>query len=234
MNVAELFRRLSYGELSNISLGSEGIGEIECEKTNQIIHYTNEALLRLHSRFMLRESFLALRMHMHITNYNLSSRFASSNPAPQVGDTLYILDTVQKPFQDDLIKVMGVYDRFNVLYPLNDSGKLSSVFTPQPKVLQIPFPQDLQTVSVTYQAKHPLIAYENLEAEINVPDVLEGALTAYIAHLVYSFMNGQENMIKASDHLNRFETICNEVQLNDLVGTSISTTHSKLDDRGFV
>ena len=67
MEVLELFRRLSYGELSNLSLGSEGVGAIKDEERGKLISHTNEALLRLHGRFLLRENILFLNQVEHLT-----------------------------------------------------------------------------------------------------------------------------------------------------------------------
>ena len=47
MILSDLFRRLSYGELSNLSMGNSGSGTIAPEKRNQVTHYINNALLVL-------------------------------------------------------------------------------------------------------------------------------------------------------------------------------------------
>lgn len=234
MNVQELFRRLSYGELSNISLGSEGTGTIPEAKRAQVVHYANESLLRLYSRFVLRENDLILQTHEFITSYHFQPRFAVTNTEPCPGTTLYIIDHEGDPFQDDLIKVMTVTDMNNCPYPLNDREDCRSLFTPQPNVLQVPNPIQDQILAVGYQARHPLLSYTDLEACIELPSVLEGALTAHIAHMAYSNMNGQENSAKASEHLAKYEMICGEVVERDLVSSSSSTTNSKFHERGFV
>lgn len=234
MNVEELFRRLSYGELSNLFLGSEGTGAIPEEKQPKIVQYLNEALLRLYSRFVLSEKNLVLRCSDHIINYRFSSAFALSNPDRKPFVTPYIQDKVDEPFLDDLIKVLSVHTIGGCQVPLNDNGDPCSLFTPQPAMLQIPKPVEGEVLAVIYQAKHPLIDYGNTDALVDIPPVLEHPLRAYIAHLAYTHMNGQENSAKAAEYLATYEMLCSEVIERDLVNSSLSTTTYKLHERGFV
>ena len=108
-----------------------------------------------------------------------------------------------------------------------------SLFTPQPNVLQVPNPVQGQILNVVYQARHPELKYDDLEACIEVPFVLEGALSAYIAHRVFHHMNGAENSQKSAEYLTLYESICTDVTEKDLVNSSTSTGR-KFYDRGFV
>lgn len=234
MNVLELFRQLSYGELSNLSIGSEGVGSINEEKRANLISYTNEALLRLYSRFVLRENDLILKLHDHITNYHFLKKFAQTNTEPCEGMTLYIIDQPHDPFEEDLIKVLRVVDADTQAdLVLNDEGNPHSLFTPQPNTLQVPTPVTDQVLGIVYQARHPIIAYDDFEACIELPVVLHGPLKAFIAHMVFKFMNGQENSAKATEYLAIYDALCNEVVERDLVNSSSSTTTYKFEDRGF-
>lgn len=234
MNVTELFRQLSYGELSNLSIASEGTGTIVEAKRPQIIAHVNEALLRLYTRFVLKENDLIIRMSDGITNYYFMSRFAATNTDPEPGTTLYIQDTTGDPFQDDLIKVMSVWDADANPYPLNDVDDAGSLFTPQPNLLQVPTPTEGKVLNVLYQARHAILPYDDMEACIEIPAVLEGALRAYVAHLVYKGMNGQENMAIAQSHLDTYNGVCGEITDRDMVNSSVSNTATKFVSRGFV
>lgn len=235
MNVTELFRRLSYGELSNIALGSVGAGSIKEEDRPRVISYVNDGLLDLYSRFVLKENDLILQLSDFITNYHFLKRFAVSNTDPTDGDTLYIQDHTGDPFTEDLIKVLQVTDAVGCQLKLNDADDPCSFFTPQPNVLQVPRPVQDQIVGVVYQAKHDTIAYDDMDACIEVPLVLEPALRAYIASKVYQHMNGQENSAKAAEYLTLYEAKCTGVVEMDLVNSSISNSFGrKFEDRGFV
>lgn len=234
MNVNELFRRLSFGELSNLSIGSEGAGSINEDGRAKIISYANEGLLRLYSRYVLKESNLLLQLSDFITNYHLTARYAQSNANPLQGDTLYIVDNLLEPFPDDVIKVLEVTNAIGQRLPLNDIDNALSLFTPQPTMLQMTYPQEGQVLSVVYQAQHDQLAYDDFDARIHLPRVLEGALTAFVAHKVFLHMNGQDNSAKSAEHLAIFEGICQDVVDKDLVNSSSSSSGAKFHDRGFV
>jgi hypothetical protein len=239
MELLELFRRLSYGELSNLAIGGEGTGVITEDAKPRIIAYTNEALTRLHSRFLLRENVLMLGQIGHLTYYYLLKRFArSEQPAVIEANTphAYILDSEAEPFQDDVIKVLGVTDSQGAKLALNDSENALSLFTPQPNLLQIPDPVAGALLAVNYQAKHPELQHAVPDYGcqlIDLPFTLEGALTAYVAFKVFSHMNGQDNSAKAAEHMTIYEAICSEVQDQDLVSQTQTPILTKFDKRGF-
>ncbi len=232
MDVNKLFERLSYGELSNLSISDEGGGIIIVPKQPAILAYANEALTRLYSKFMLREDSFPLRIFDHVTRYHLIKRYALTTPNPILGDHLYIEDSPHNPFLDDVIKVTLVTNLSGFIYPLNDRSDYRSLYTPSPKSLQIPRPIQDVVLGVIYQANHPILI--NTTDEIDLPETLEGALTAYIAYQVYSNMNGQENAAKAVEHMARYEMICQNTIDQDLVGSSISETNTKFYERGWV
>lgn len=234
MQVSELFQKLSYGELSNLAVGMDGAGSIAVASQPKIITYTNEALLRLFSRFVLRENDLTIQTRDWITNYKFLRANAFSNPSPAVGAEIYILDTLSEPYEEDLIRVLALYNSEGRELPLNDIGNPRSMFTPQPNVLQVPSPTAGGIVAVIYQARHPELPTNTLESVIELPVVLEPALRAYIAYQVYSSMNGQEHSAKAAEYMNKYDAVCREVLDRDLVSSSSSTTTHKFQDRGFV
>lgn len=233
MNVTELFRRLSYGELSNLSIGGEGSGVIPEASRPKLVSYLNTALLRIYSRFVLRESSLVIECQEWITNYHLTKRFAMTSE-PCDGVTRYIQDHAADPFQDDVIKVMDVLNQEGQRVGLNDLKSERSVFTPQPNVLQVPQPVQGYFLSVLYQARHVPIAYTDYEACIEIPAVLEEALQMFMAHLVFFHMNGQDNGIKAAGYLKNYELACGLIVDRDLVNSSVADTNSKFHERGFV
>lgn len=305
MYVSDLFRQLSYGELSTLSMATNVPGAIDPLQQPKLIIHANEALLRLYSRFVLKEADLMLQMLDGVTNYHLLSQNTQSYQAAvaagaQLNDpggaeftpTPYILDSGGQPFTEDVIKILAVYnggfysggygedfndalppDLFDPLdqidpvspndptsqtdgvvqqdinaspyywrrgdnasnsLPLNDREDPYSLFTPQPNVLQVPYPQPGLALGVQYQAKHADLVDNNLTQWIELPRILEGALKSYIAHKVFSFMNGQENKIAAQDHLANYESICVDVTDKGLVSTGESTTSVHFHRRGWV
>ena len=234
MKIVELFRRLAYGELSNLAIANPD-GTLVEEKHPQIVQHVNEGLLRLYSRFILEEKVLLLEQYEHITSYHLKNRFAESAGADISHP--YIKDMPDEPFQGDVIRILAVTDEFGYPRNLNDKDDPDSYFTPQPDILQIPNPIEGQPLSITYQARHWTLddrIGKVLGQEIDLPFFLEGALQSFVGYKVYAHMNGPENIQKGQENLAAYESICLEVELKDLINQSFHTSHTKLEQRGFV
>ncbi len=234
MKVRELFERLSYGELSNLSIGMDGSGQITEKGKPKLISYINDGLLNIYTRFKLKEDTLIIEQVQHITSYHLTKRFAESSESDE--PYKYIKDLPGEPFRDDVIKIVEVYDSYGRPRILNDVENASSLFVPYPTELQVPYPTQGVALSVGYQARHdPLKKDGDVESQdIELPFILEGPLQSYVAYKVYSHMNGQENLTKAQEYFQTFETSCTDIEGDDTVNKTFSTTHDKLRKRGFV
>lgn len=233
MTLDELYTDLSYGELANLSMSGDDGGSIQEQSQPKIVRAANEALTRLYSRFILKEQDVLVELVGHITNYHLIERFTESTGTHDEEPYLYIKDLPHEPFTGDIIKILQVFGQNGEELALNDAENAGSLFTPQHNVLQVPRPIDGRSISVMYQAKHTKLLDNDPEQEILLPDVLHGALRAFIAYKVYSQINTQEATAKAQEHLNQFEAVCTEAIEKDLVNTSISQTNTKFQKRGF-
>lgn len=234
MKVSELFQKLSFGELSNLSIGTDGSGDILATKKPKILHYANKALLRLFTRYLLKESNLLISQIANLTMYRLHSKHSVHNLTPAPGDYLYIQDTPADRFQDDLIKVTAVFDQNGVELPLNDIEDPLSAFTPQNTMLQIVNPVEGAPLGISYQARHVPLTMTDPDQEIEIPDILDEALTLLIAHYVFSDMSGAENLAKSQEMLLKYEALYAEVEGLDLVSKSISTTNTRFRRNGWV
>lgn len=236
MKISELFRRLSYGELSNLSISDSGSGEINVKKVPQVIQYTNDGLSALYGRFVLSEKELIVEQVDHVTQYRMLLKHTESVGAQ--GEHHYIKDELE-PFKDDMIRIVQVYDENGRKYPLNDEQNPDSLFLPKPDTVQVPSPAAGVIMSVVYQAKPPKLVDASdddnvLDQEFEIPHVLENALIQYIAHKVFFHIGGQENVVKSQGYLSTYEANCLDVEQRDLVNQSFHTSHSKLEQRGFV
>jgi hypothetical protein len=233
MNVEQMYEALSYGELSNLALSGEGSGLILDEKKPQVLLALNEGLLRLHTKFVLREKEVIIEMVRHITNYHLLARFAHYT-TPVVERWTYIRDMPNDRFVEDVLKVTGAYNTYGQALPLNDSEQDLSIFTPQLNMVQIPRPVHGSAVSLLYQARHAELLLDTPEQDILVPDSLMGALRAYLAYKIYSQLGTQEATVKAVEHMNTYEAICNEVETHGMTLGNPSTTNVRFDKRGWI
>jgi len=235
MLLNDVFTALSVGELSNLAMSNNGNGTINPLSQPKLVTYANEALLRLYTRFVLKETDVLVQLYEHITFYHLLPKFSVSyTPTGPTDDQpiRYLLDNATEPFEDDLIKVLSVYNSFGQQLPLNDEEKHNSVFTPKGKLLQVPAPQNETYLSVRYQQRH-LKLTGNLEENVYLPDILFVALTAYIAYKVFSHMNTPASNAKAVEFNTAYEEVCNEVVDRDLVSSSISQSNTRFAKGGW-
>lgn len=234
MKTDDLFRRLSFGELSNLSLADSGSGTIVADKQPALIHHINDGLLKLYSRFVLKERELHLVQVAHITQYHLRRKFAETSGAKI--PYAYIKDLPGDPFTEDVIRILEVHSEGG-RHSLNDADDKDSFYTPQPDTLQIPEPLAGRPLLVKYQARHVELddrPDEIMGQDIEIPFSLECALQYFVGYKVFSNMNGPENIVKGQEYLAAYEAACVDVEQRDLVNQSFHTSHLKLETRGFV
>ena len=228
MLLEDLYQRLSYGELSNLSLSSDGNGSILEGSQPRIVLYADEALVRLYTTFILKTKSVILTPWDHITYYHLKKRFAFSQRNTSNEDFLYIQDLDDEPFVEDVVKgLLCIIERNSVTH-------LIEYFKHQAMMLQVPTARKGQVLTLLYQASHPKLDVCNPHSIIELPEVLHGALTAFIAHKVYSHMNTAESSAKAQEHMSTFMGICADVIDKDLVATSILRSNSRFHKRGWI
>lgn len=251
MLLSDLFNILAYGELSNHHMASANDGTILEAKQPQLIHFCNEALTRLHTRFLLKEKSLTLALVESLTTYRLSPEYSVTGFDILVVDAPYIIDSADDPFLGDVIKVLSVVSDVEVssvdAYPLfndpnnywtvntprslNDPSNYWTVNTPTYKTLQVPAPRVDEVLTIIYQAKH--VPLTDVDEEIQLPDTLHGALTAFIAYKVYLNMNTPESQAIAQGHLMMYESVCNEAVVADALNLSSSVINTRFNLGGW-
>lgn len=239
MDINELFRQLSVLELSNLAASSDldsgdSAGTISSANQQKVVLAANDGLMKLYTRFLIKTGDLVIKQQEGQMTYPLrSKRVAVSQEAAYPGATwaFFIQDSAEAPFQEDVIKILEVYDGCEVV--LDDLENCASWFRPQADVLQIPNPVADKLASVMYQAAHPVLGYSDLTQELEIPDCLLPGLRAFIAASVFTAIGGQENMARGAGYLESFETICLEAQAMNLVTTPDTLTNTRFAKRGW-
>lgn len=205
MLMSEIIKDLQYGELS--SHGMFAISPITEDNIERLIHHTNIALTELYTRFPLLTRELTLIQIGGKTTYKLSSKYTLSIIDTPSYDK-YIVDSEEFPFNDDLIRILKVYDEIGNELSINDPTTQCTVSVPAPNVIQLPFSVDTNTLFITYQAKHYEI--KSVDDELILPANFKPALLAYIAYRVYSGGSAQEHMNLANVLLQKYELFCTQ------------------------
>ena len=235
MQLSTLFRKLSRAELSNLHMSNEGSGQIQTSSIPKLIGYTNDALTTLFSRFRLSEKSVLVEMVEHITQYHLLPKYAESSESTEPYH--YIKDMIRDRFEGDVIKIIEVYDSQGRRRLLNDPDNRLSIFTPTPTTIQVPLPIAGEALAVSYQSNHRQLRDEGdniLGQFIDIPQIFERPLQAYVAYKVYSHMNSEEHKKIAAEHFSTFDSICVQIEENDQANNTSSASQDKLDMRGFV
>ena len=232
MTLEELFKNLSVGVLSNLAVGDEGSGLIPHQFESKLVHAVNQGLTQLHARFILHENEVQIRAYDQITTYPLKRKYADQDLT--VVPQKFISDSAEKPFLEDVIRVLSIYDEEGTKLLLNSPDPLCKVFTPRPTEIRLTEPVTGDSYLILYQAKHPKLEEGDFLQEIELPDVLHPALEHFVAYTILSPMNGQEHAAKAAENLGRYEQICISAEEDDLVSTSKEEDSEKFCDRGFL
>jgi len=237
MTLLDIFKDLSYGELQNTAIGNlmpdDNESQPDPRSYNQILSHLNRALTKIYSRFLLSAKEIYVELHEEIAIYVLESKYAQTNVA-SLEDPKFIADSAENPFEDDILKIEQCYDELgNVLF-LNDDTEELSIFTPSYKSIQVPYPNDWNTVAVQYRAAHPKVEWTiNTDAnlvEVAVPEALyEAVLYAIAARAVPRFDGGGEG----GEFMQKYEMACQAVEKQGLHIQS-EVSNWRFDQNGWV
>lgn len=203
MLVEDIINDLKYGELS--SHGMFMADDFTEQDKARLIHHMNIGLTALYARFPLLTRELTLIQVAGKTIYKLHSDHTTFDVNAVDYDT-YLIDSIEFPFNDDLIQVLTVYDEEGNEIRINDFTADCVVTLPAPDILEIPAPVDTNALFLIYQAKPEKVDMST--KEIILPDNFKPALLAYIAHRVYSGGTAQEHVNQANVMLQKYELFC--------------------------
>ena len=240
----KLLQNLSLGVFSNLAIGSEGAGFIQEDSRAKIGLYTNEALTELYGQFILSEKSFDLLTFAEKGEYviNSTNSFIGSglvyDPAVLDPNGPNIIDSEDKPFKDDVIKILSIDTPRGYKLPINDPENGCSAFSPHSELLRFNAPVEGEVLTVRYQANHAEIIVGKCggydDQTVDLPKVLHDALYSYIAYKVFTSMNTPENTAKAREHLQLYTQILAKVVNKDLVSESTVFTHDKFENGGWV
>lgn len=220
MLLSDIFDQLTFGELRHISLGGYESGGIKPSDYLVVVAHVNMGLRNLFSRFPLKHKELLIQQHDWITNYILDKKFAESNKASSE-PIKYIIDPPRDPFNNDLLKIIAVYSELGEERALNKEGDPLSVYTPAFNIVNIPYPQEENTFSVMYRAKHDDIivgaGFDPTQVYIDLPDYLLEPLLIYIAGRVVGNMGSTDNLNASTQYTSRYELALRQIEDSDLI-----------------
>jgi len=237
MYLSELFNLLSTGEFSNLYVGGEDYEGIPTAEYPGVINNINLALTDLHTRFPLIEKEVVIQQYDNITMYKLHSDFAEQN-SESTENPKYIMDTVEDPFEDIIIRIERGHQEDGTEVPLNDYGAKVSWYTPEYNTIQIPEPVGTNTAHIIYRANHvkiPASASTDPDTTVvNLPYTFVNALLMYVAYRHYAGKPNQETQAVSASYYQKYETACALLRQHNVMNDGDSVTNTKLETNGWV
>lgn len=238
MNVQECLNRLALVELNNTVYATSGT-VVEMQKP-VLIAFMNEALTHLYSKFLLKEESVFLECRENITKYVLTKEHLMTECVPiECGcdpnalNDKYLFDTPESPFSGNIIKVLDVIGADGFRFALNNYTDPMSLYTPAFNVLQVPYPSCGEVLSILYQAKHERLSVNTLEQLIELPEVLNGAFFAYVAHLAYLALQSEISVATSQKFFAKYSQCIDEVVASDAINNSVSCLNIKFKKNGW-
>ncbi len=249
MKLSEIFRQLSYGELSQLNIGNTGAGEISDADYDRLVSAINLGLTALYTRFPLSRKTLELQLVSGQGLYYLSRSFAVSNE-DSLEDPKYIRDSNEDPFMDDLLKVLQVTTGTgDVILPLNKRGDLWSLYTPTVASLSVPYgihtpdsetPSDYVTATllVEYQANHLYLPvgvgeYRADTVDVELPYAYLEPLLYYVASRMHNPIGMVNEFHMGNSFAAKYEAACQTLERHNVSVDQVGYT-TKFADRGWV
>lgn len=228
MKLADVFKKLSFSYLSELSISGEGSGQIVEEHRPKIIQRINEALLTLYTRFPLRVKTLTLETFSTVNEYYLRPEYAVTSDSVEA--IRYIIDTEQMPFANDILMIENIVDVDGFSVPFGDAESECSWRLPQYDTIVIDAPIDATRFRIYYRAMPEEVPFGPLNpnnVEIRLPRILENALLAHVAGNVYGNMSMEGALAKSQNFLDTYENECKILEERNVLNTSIAHTNIK-------
>lgn len=228
MRLSEIFEQLTYGELSQLSLGGADIGGIDSGNYKAITAHVNLGLTTLHKRFNLKEGLIKLDLVPGRTVYPLGVEFAATNTGSSE-PVRYIKDTASEPYTGDIIKIDSVLTDANLEMDLNNPMNGYSCFTPKLGTLRVPLavvnkgpdlPYQLITSGLTlvYRANHPTLVLDKYsdpeDIEVALPHAYLEALLLFIASRVNNPVGMTGEFNAGNNYAAKFEKACVQLEMD--------------------
>lgn len=231
MLLSEFKEYLAYGELSQLNSGAL---LTDATQYQRLITSINLGLIELYKRFPIKTSEVYVQLWEHITEYYIhSSKAESQMPNGADSDDYYVKDSVYQPFRDDILQIVSVYNEDGIELPLNDVNLQYSVFTSSHNVIQHPYPDNENIITVMYHCIAPKLTVESTDdtATIDIPQQFTEPLLNYVAYRMFAAMN--MNSTEAVNYYTKFETSCTLLNNLGLIHKN-QPTNMKLELNGWV
>lgn len=247
MKLSEIFSQLTFGELSQISLGGGEAGEIKEDNYESVLVHVNLGLTALYKRFPLKEGRILVALQANRYTYALTRAYAESNTR-SLELVKYIQDA-GNPFMDDIHKIERVYSSTGKEFGLNDEADPYAISTPSASVLRVPasvvaqsgdLPDGLKTstLEVVYRANHPIIrqsdvGFDPLTYDVELPYTHLEPLLLFVASRVNNPIGMVNEFNAGNNYAAKYEKACQDLETMNL-RVDQGAQHDRIRRNGWV
>lgn len=233
MKVKDFLQQIALGELSGSHLIDVDNYQLDEKHLPKVLHFLNQGLEYFYSNFPLRTNEVVIKLTNGITRYYLDSDYAFSNDSRFIK---FIMDTPDRPFQDDVLHITEVVSTSGLVFTINDPNSDINVNIPEYNCIEVINNHQQQYLLIKYLANHPKIKLTETyssNVKIHIPSSFETALQTYVACLVYNSMGGK-HLNESNALFAKFKTLTEELKLTGIGTLTQSGVNIKPQLRGWI
>jgi len=230
MLLSDVFDQLAVAEFSQHALGNPNGAGIRESDFATLTSHVNMGLAELHQRFPIKLAEVIVQQYEEIQRYELHSKFAVSNTG-STEPIKYIVDSDAFPFTDNIFNIEQVFNEIGEEVRLDDDHDELSVFRPSYNILQIPYAEDENQISVIYRAGHarlPIVDVDPTQLEVDIPPTHLLALLYFVSSRYFAPFPSLNGTSLSAEYFAKYTMACTEL---DKRGFSLSTSTTNLKAR---
>lgn len=210
-------------------------GELNPEHYTSIVPMLNIGVLKLFTRFNVRQDQVIIRLSDTITRYKLHPDHSLMNTTSTLPK--YIHDSVDYPFvANTLIKILSIHNEIGEERFMNTENNHWSLSTPAYNVIQHPYPDQDNALSVIYQASLPEIpvsdSIDPSSIDVEIPPMFLEPLCYFIGSRIHIGLNDQETYKEAEYYGKLFNVEASQIRKQQHVQTE-HDINTKLEMNGW-
>lgn len=238
MLLSEILNQLAQGELSTLAgeYDDQEDGALDYGANDTVIPHIQLGLTALHARFPLQTGQVTIQQFEAVSEYFIHPALGASQNGDVVDASHYIVDTVARPYPNNIIRIEYVKDELGETLPLNKPSDPTSLLMPQFNALTVPFPSDNVTMVVHYRANHVELINDDLDPTttiVTLPQAYLRALLMFVAARVHASVPSLEGTNNGAAYEAKYERACFDLE-NQGIQHKEQAPEIKFQSRGFV
>lgn len=232
--VTQILQNLTFGELSQYAVGNAAGGIVAEAEIPKVMSAINRGVNQLQLDMGLHENTVIIRLREGTHTYLLDSKHSMITGTESV---LYIDDSVDQPFEDDVLRIRQIMNKYGQPHPINVKDDVNTLYTPTHKTIQNPFAVEDEVMAVVYtRFTKPQEISTYVEADVTylpLPDYMLHALYQYVASRMTAGITTQQEISDSQVWMQEYTKSVAAMKFDPQLAAQ-EHTNTKLHDRGYV